>query len=176
MKSGDIDGTIDDVQVLRAATDRRAAQFNAVDVIDPDGVTTTLRNIRAQPIVAAHITIGAAGRFYLYNVAGFRGIHGFRPVVGKPVFDFPKTPAWACLAVAVANMIWIAWRTLAGGGLPMMALAPFMLACLFYAALRRTAAEAGARVMDDPRPVIIPGQPAPDAAAPGLMERATRSN
>lgn len=159
MKLREIDGTIDEVSLRRPATERRPAQFDLVDIIDPDGVTTTLRNIRAQPAIASHIAVGAAGRFYLYNVAGFRGVHGFRPVSGKPVCDFPKGPAWACLAVALINMAWIAWRSLDGASLPIMALAPFMLACLLYAALRRTETDARARVENDSRSVIIPGQP-----------------
>lgn len=159
MKVTEIDGTIDEVLVRRPATERRPAQYDAVDVIDPDGVTTTLRNIRAQPAVAPHIVVGAAGRFYLYNVAGFRGIHGFQPVVGPSVSDFPRSPARVCLAIAVINLVWIAWRALGGDSLPLFALAPFMLACLFYAALRRAETEAQARIDNDARSIIIPGQP-----------------
>lgn len=163
MKLQEIDGTIDEVAVRRPATPRRAAQYETVDIINTEGVTTTLHNLRAQSAVSGHIRTDAAGRFYLYDVAGFRGICGFRPVVGEPVFDFPRSPAWACLAIALVNLVWIVWRTRGGGDLPLIGLAPFMLACIFYASLRRASSEAGARVANDRRPVIIPGQPMPAA-------------
>jgi len=166
MKLGDIDGTVDAVEARRPATAGRAAHYAAVDVIDPHGVTTTLANIRAQPEIAAHIHVGAAGRYYVYNVAGFRGVHGFRPVNGAPVHAFPRGPAWICLGIAVANLLWIGWRANGGGGLSLFSLAPFMLACLLYAALRRAAQAAVAQVGDDVRPVIVPGQPAPDSRPP----------
>lgn len=166
MKLADIDGTVDEVDARHPATPGRAAQYAAVDVIDPHGVTTTLARVRAEPEIAAHIHVGAAGRFYVYNVAGFRGIHGFRPVNGAPVHAFPRSPAWICLGIAIANLAWIGWRANGGGGLSLFSLAPFMLACLLYAVLRRAAGDAAARVSNDTRPVVIPGQPAPNSRPP----------
>ncbi|MFC3264767.1 hypothetical protein ACFOEX_00140 [Camelimonas abortus] len=163
MKLTFLDGTIDGVALRRPASRWLPAHYDAIDVIDPDGVTHTLRGVRAEPAVAGRIAVGAAGRFYLHDVAGFRGVHGFRPPRGAPVFAFPRLPAAACLAVALVNLAWIAWRTLAGAQPPAFAMAPFMLACLLYALARRAAVEARHAVLNDARPVLIPGQPPPGA-------------
>lgn len=154
--------TVDRSEFVQNKTEpEQTAHYTTIDIIDPHGVTATLSNIRAMPAIAAHIHVGAAGRYYVYNVAGFRGVHGFRPVNGAPVLAFPRYPAWICLGLVIANLVWIVWQTNLGGGVPLMALAPFMLASLLYAALRRAANDATVQVMGDTRPVIIPGQPAP---------------
>lgn len=162
MKPIAIDGTLDEVQITRPAVGRRPAHYAALDIIDAEGVTIPLRNLRAEPAVAERLNFGAAGRFYIYSVAGFRGVHGFRPVRGAPVFAFPRLPAYACLAIALINLAVIVWRTHSGEALPLFALLPFMLACILYAWLRRTEAEARLAVENDTKPVIIPGQPAPE--------------
>jgi hypothetical protein len=80
-----IDGTIE--AASKRSTKRKYALYDSLDIRGRDGSSHNLKNILAAGEVAAALTPGASGRFYVSEGLGQKGIHGARLDDGRAFYD-----------------------------------------------------------------------------------------
>jgi hypothetical protein len=80
-----IDGTIE--AASKHSSKRKYALFNSIDIRGRDGARHKLEKVLAAGQVAAALTQGASGRFYVNQGLGQKGIHGARLDDGRAFYD-----------------------------------------------------------------------------------------
>lgn len=80
-----IDGTIE--AASKHSSKRKYALYNSIDIRGRDGASHRLDKVLAAGEVAAALTPGTTGRFYVTEGLGQKGIHGVRLDDGRAFYD-----------------------------------------------------------------------------------------
>lgn len=102
MSNSIIDGTIVEARLKRAA--KAQSLFDVVTFRLADGSTHSMKRIGVAPEVAALLTPGTSGRFYLYKLADQRGIHGVRTDDGRAAAGYPRILERLIGVVGILNL------------------------------------------------------------------------
>jgi hypothetical protein len=87
MSHRSVDGTLVVAQLKRGLLG--AAVYKDVTVREPDGAHRKLGTLMVLDDMRHVMVPGRSGRFYLYDVLGSKGVHGFRPAAGPAHAYFP---------------------------------------------------------------------------------------
>lgn len=106
-----IEGTLTVAEIMRSS--KGFTIFKSLTFSVDGGGTATLKNQFAQDDLAALLRPGARGRFYLFDAAGVKGVHGVRLDDGTARQAFPDpnkrlylvTPPLALLGIAIVVFV-----------------------------------------------------------------------
>lgn len=83
-----VDGTLI-IARLRRKLPGGDSLFDEIIIQKPDGSASTMKSARVSGDVLRNMVPGIRGRFYLFDVAGSKGVAGFRGSDGTTAYRFP---------------------------------------------------------------------------------------
>ena len=98
-----VDGTIEEAVLKKARSNLRIYQY--IKFRQADGETMTVAKPIVDETVAALLTPGTSGRFYLFTQIDHRGIHGVRTSDGREILNFPKHGEKQMLIMGVMGVV-----------------------------------------------------------------------
>jgi hypothetical protein len=140
MGTSTIDGTVEATELGRSA--RGLSIYKSIRFRLADGSTRTITKAVAQQPIAAELTPGSSGRFYLFTGFDLKGVHGIRKSDGTAIYEFPSSNAKIFLILGIVNIAWIVLRLSTDGKLPFLAVAFVILAVVGYSLFSKTGREA----------------------------------
>lgn len=156
-----IDGTITIAKLKRPLIG--GAVYTDVTVRQDDGDQRRIGALMVHTDMRHAMVPGARGRFYFHNVAGSKGIHGFRPKGAQANGSFPGRWAGIFLALGLLNMALVAFWLMVGERIGWFTFG-MGLACLILAGVYGVAGSFAMRAYrtDNPR------GPAPGTLRPAI--------
>jgi len=129
--------------------------YTDVTVLRDDGSHRAIGTVLALEDLNPAMVPGSRGRFYFYDVAGTKGIHGFRPVRGKAHAHFPLRWDGVAGGIGGSNLLMaLGWYLIGGSFAPfaiLLGLLGAVLAALFLDT--RTSAMRAYRADDASAPI-----------------------
>jgi hypothetical protein len=107
-----IDGVIEEV-VLYPRRGRKGA-FKSIRFRLDDGSERTEKGVMTAPPISDEIEPGTRGRFYLFQAAGSRGIHGMRKPDGTTLYAFPDNERKLAMFATMLAVCYLAYHLVAG--------------------------------------------------------------
>ena len=98
-----VDGTLVVARLKRRVLG--GAVYCDVTIRGAGGGETNLGTMMALDDMRHAMVPGGRGRFYVYDVLGSKGVHGFRPASGKAYANFPRRWAVMCWGAAALNLL-----------------------------------------------------------------------
>jgi hypothetical protein len=101
-----------------------------------DGSEQQLGQVTSPEALGDVLTPGHEGCFYLHDMMGAQGLHGFRPVGGAETVAFPMLVERAFALLAILNLAMVSAFLAAEAGLPLVPLMLGVLATTAWATCR----------------------------------------
>lgn len=143
-----IDGHVEAADLKRARGG--TSVFRSLTFQPDSGETRTIKNAVVMDNVAAELTPGARGRFYLYATFDLKGVHGVRTVDGRALFAYPGgNNRKIFLTAAIVAAVWIVIMVATRGAVPLLAVAGLILGVVGYIFMGKGARETKAQFDGD---------------------------
>jgi hypothetical protein len=134
MMNRPIDGVV--ISSTRKASAFGQSVYAGVTIRARDGAEKAIGGIMVSSRLADAMKPGTEGRFFLHDVMGAQGLHGFQPTGGKTRLAFPMLAERAFALLAVINLVLVwAWMS-ADGELRFVPLTIGILATTLWATFR----------------------------------------
>ena len=130
-----IDGRVNRAEIKRQRG--KVHQYSILQFALEDGGERTIKNAVVSNEVAAHLTPGTAGRFYLYNQMDGRGVYAFRGSGGTLVNQYPQHAERLFLLLILINVaMMLVFQFVLGEGTPVLILIALAIGVVGYIATR----------------------------------------
>lgn len=145
-----IDGTLEAVTVKRKTS--KLWRLADVRIRKTDGTVETLpKTLIATPNVAAKLTEGASGRFYVFKAPDHSGIHGVRLADGSLVSGFPRVNETLMLVLLPINILVLMLVFTVNAGIALLPALLIPFSAVMWYLYRQTRLEAEAQLAADGR-------------------------
>lgn len=143
MSTSMIEGSVEavDIRMSRA----KVIFYRTITFRRADGGREIIPKLAVHPDVAAHLTPGSSGRFFLFKTFDAKGLHGVRLPDGTAKYVYPGSNSGIFLMLLIVNALWCAFMIYAEDRLPFLAVPLMILGIVGLVLTRRSMAETKAQ-------------------------------